>query len=56
MGVKSDKDLLAVEQNNYSTKNVYAYSVYELRTWLRVPLDNLKLQNCLSDATKMIKK
>ena len=30
MGIKFDKDLLAVEQNNYVTKIVNAYIVYGL--------------------------
>ena len=33
MGIKFDEDPLAVEQNNYLTKIVNVYIVYESRDW-----------------------
>ena len=33
MGIKLDKDGLAVEQNNYATKIANASIVYDLDTW-----------------------
>ena len=33
MGIKFDKDLLAVEQNNYLNKIVNVYIVYDVDTW-----------------------
>ena len=38
VGIKFDKDPSAVEQNNYATKIVNAYMVYDLDTWLNNPL------------------
>ena len=34
IGIKFDKDPLAVEQNNYLTKVVNVYISYELAAWL----------------------
>ena len=48
MGIKSDKDPLAVEQNNYLTKIVNVYIVYELAAWPRNPTNNFKFKSsCL---------
>ena len=33
MGIKFDKDLLAVEQNNYLYKIVNVYIVYDVDAW-----------------------
>ena len=33
MGIKFDKDLLAVEQNNYLNKIVNVYIVYDVDAW-----------------------
>ena len=41
-GIKFDKDPLAVEQNNYLTKIVNVYIVYDLDAWPRNPTDNFK--------------
>ena len=32
MGIKFDKDLLAVDQNNYASKIVNVYIIYDLHT------------------------
>ena len=45
MEIKFDKDPLAVEENNYLTKIVMFYIVYDLDTWSRILLaiSNLKI-------------
>ena len=55
MGIKFDKDPLAVEQNNYLTKVVNVYIVYDLDVWPRNPTNNLKFKNCLFGATNVVK-
>ena len=55
MGIKFDKDPLAVEQNNYLTKIINDYFVYELDTWSKIPFNNFKLKNCLFGATNIVK-
>ena len=46
---------LAVEQNNYLTKIVNVYIVYDLDAWLKIQLRNFTLKNCLFGATNTIK-
>ena len=53
--IKFDKDPLAVEQNNYWTKIVNVYIVYDLDAWTRNPANSFKLKNCLSGATNIVK-
>ena len=55
IGIKSDNDPLAVEQNNYLTKIVHVYSIYDLDAWPRNPTDNFKFKNCLFGATNIVK-
>ena len=55
MGIKFDKDPLAVEQNNYVTKIDNVYVVYELDTSSKIPFKNFKLKNCLFGATNIVK-
>ena len=55
VAIKFDKDPLAVEQNNFATKIVNAYTVYELDTSPNVTLKNYTLENCLSGATSIVK-
>ena len=40
MGIKFDKDPLTVEQNNYLTKIVNFYIVYDLKASPKIPLRN----------------
>ena len=47
MGIKLDKDPLAVEQNNYTTKIETAYFVYDSDTQPRSSINNFKFKNCL---------
>ena len=55
MGIKIDKDPLAVKQNNYLTKIVNVYIVYDLAAWPRNPNNMLKFKNCLFGATSIVK-
>ena len=55
MRIKFDKDPLVVEQNNYATKIVNAYIVYDLDAWPNNPLNNFKLKSCLFGATNTVK-
>ena len=47
MGIKFDKDPSAVKQNNYATKIVNAYIVYDLDTWTNNPVRNVTLKKVL---------
>ena len=47
IGIKFDKDPLAVERGNYLTKIVNVYIVYDLDAWSRNPTNNFKFKNCL---------
>ena len=55
IGIKFDKDLLTVGQNNYLTKIVNVCIVYDLDAWPRNPINNLKFKDSLSEATNMVK-
>ena len=55
MGIKFDKDSLAVEQNNYLSKIVNLYIVYDLDAWPRNLTNNFKFINCLFGATTAVK-
>ena len=55
MGIKFNKDTLAVEQNNYLTKIVNTYIFYDLASWPRIPTNNFKFNNSLSVATNIPK-
>ena len=46
VGIRFDKDLLPVDQNNYTTKIVNAYNFYELNSWPRNTV-NFKLKKLL---------
>ena len=43
MGIKFNKDPLTVEQNNYLTKILNVYIVYDLPAWSRNPTNNFKI-------------
>ena len=55
MGIRFDKDHLAAEQNNYLTKTIDVYIVYDLEPWLRNHTNNFKFKNCLFGATNIVK-
>ena len=54
-GIKFDNGLLAVEQNNYLTKIVNDYIVYDLDSCPRNPTYNFNFKNCLFGATNIVK-
>ena len=54
LGIKFDIDPLAVEQN-YLTKIVNVYIIYDLDAWPRNPINNFKFKNCLFGATSAVK-
>ena len=47
--------VLVVEQNNYASKIVNAYIVFDLDTWPKIPLNIFTLKNCLFGATNVVK-
>ena len=55
MGIKFDKDPLAVEQNHYFSKIANVCIVYDLDAWPKSPTYNLKFKNCLLGATNIVK-
>ena len=55
MGIKFDKDPLAVEQNNYLTKIENFYIVYDLDAWQKNPANNFKFKNYLFGPTNTVK-
>ena len=55
VGIQFDKDPLAVEQNNYLTKIVNVYIVFDLDAWPGNPTNNFKFKNCLFGATNIVK-
>ena len=55
IGLKFDKDTLAVEQNNYLRKILNVYIVYDLDAWPRSPTNNFKFKNCLFGSTNIVK-
>ena len=56
MGIQFDKDLLAVEQNNYLRKIVNVYIVYDLDAWPRNPTNNFKFKSIKEKSKIVIKK
>ena len=55
IGIKYDKDPLAIEQNNYLTKIVNVYIAYDLGAWPENPTNNFKFKSCLFGATNVVK-
>ena len=47
MRIEFNKNSLAAEQNNFLTKIVNVYIVYDLEAWLKILLRNFTLKNCL---------
>ena len=54
-GIKFVKDSLAAEENNYLTKTINVYIVYDLDTWSRNAANNFKFKNCLFGASNIVK-
>ena len=55
MGIKFEKDPIAVEQNTYLTKIGNVYIVYELNSIPINHTNNFKFKNCLFGATNIVK-
>ena len=55
-GIIFDKGPLAAEQNNYLTKIVKAYIVYDLDAWPRNPTNNFKFKSIKEKSKIVIKK
>ena len=55
IGIQFDKDPLAIQHNNYMTKIVNAYIVYDLDDWSRNLTNNFKFKNCLFGATNVVR-
>ena len=55
MGIKFDKDALALEENNYASKIANVYIVYDLYAWPTNPTDSFKFKYCLFGATSVVK-
>ena len=55
MGIKFDKDHLAVEKSNYLTKMANVYIIFELHDWPKIPLKNFTFKTCLFGATNIVK-
>ena len=53
IGIKFDKDRLAVEQNRYLSKIIYI--AYDLDALPRNPTNNFKFKNCLFGAASIVK-
>ena len=41
--IQFNKNVLVVEQNNYTTKFANAYTAYDLHDWPKISLNNFKL-------------
>ena len=54
MGIKLDEDPLTVEQNNYASKIVNVYIVYDLDAWPKSSTNNFKFKNCLFGVSSVI--
>ena len=55
MGIKFDKDPLGIEQNNYLTKIVNVYIVYDLKALPKIRLRNHALKDYLFGTTNIAK-
>ena len=55
IGIKFDKDPLAVQQNNYFTKIANVYIAYDLHACPRNPTNNFRFKNCLFKAANIVK-
>ena len=49
--IQLSKTALVIEQNNYATKTVNTYIIYDLDDMPKILYRNLTLKNCLIDAT-----
>ena len=50
-----NSNLLFIEQNNYTTKIVNVYIIYDVDKWPKTSLRNFTLENCLFGSTNILK-
>ena len=55
MGMKFDKDPLAVEQNNYLSEVANIYLLADLHSWPKISLRTFTIKNCLFGTTSIVK-
>ena len=55
IGIQFNSTFLVKQQNNYATKIVNVYIVYDLDNWPKNPLRNFTLKNCLLGLTNIVK-
>ena len=57
IGIQINKTLLVIDKINYATQlvNICIAHEYDLDNWLRNPLNNFALKNCLFGATNIVK-
>ena len=55
IGIKFEKDPLAVEQKNYFIKTEIVDIAYELDIWPRNPCNIFRFKDCLFGATAIVK-
>ena len=55
IGIQFNNTPLVIEKNNYATKIVNVYIIYDLDNWLKNPLRNFTLKNCLFGSTNIVK-
>ena len=55
IGIQFNRTPLVVEQNNYRTKTVNTYIIYDLDHWSRSTFRNFTWNNCLFSATNIVK-
>ena len=55
IGIQFNSAPLAIEQNNYATKILEVYIVYDLDNWPINPLSNFTLKICLFRLTNVVK-
>ena len=53
IGIQFNSIPLFIEQNNYATKIVKVYIVYDLDNWAKNRLRNFTLKNCLFGSTNI---
>ena len=56
IGIKFNSTTLAIEQNNFATKIVNVFIIYDLDNWPKNPLRNFAINSCLFGATNIVKK
>ena len=55
MGIKFNKEPLAMEQNKYLAKILNVYIVYDLDAWPRNLTNSFKFKNCFFEVTSIVK-